>query len=139
MWNKSFNTRDAVDSLRDIQKIFDFFDGNMTADVDLSYVVNQAKENPKNIPCKYFNVTFYKKGTMHITFTNLDLLEKFNIYAAKNRRWLPPDYGNKRYKDLDEKGKVIIDGFQGEEAYNKVVNNRNYFLVETQEMLKLNG
>lgn len=136
-WNNSFQSYQAVDTLRDIEKIFDFFDGNMTSYVDMYKVVNAAQENPKNIECKYFTVTFYKKGTVHITFRNLDLLEKFNIYAAKNRRWLPPDYGKKQYKDMSREEQVVVDEFQGEEAYSKVMENQNYFLVETQDMLQI--
>lgn len=74
---------------------------------------------------------------MHITFKNLDLLEKFNIYAAKNRRWLPPDYGKKPYQSMTQEEQSVVDDFQGEEAYHKVMANKSYFLVETQEMLQL--
>lgn len=136
-WNGRFNTYHAMDTLRDIEKIFDFFDGNITSYVDMSEVLCAAQDNPKNIECKYFTVTFYKKGTVHITFKNLDLLEKFNIYAAKNRRWLPPDYGKKQYKNMTQEEQAVVDEFQGEKAYNKVMANQSYFLVETQEMLQI--
>lgn len=136
-YTKQLNTYSAAATLRDIEKIFDFFDGNMTSYVDMYKVINEAQMNPRNIECKYFTVTFYKKGTVHITFKNLDLLEKFNIYAAKNRRWLPPDYGKKQYKNMTREEQSVVDEFQGEETYNKVMANQSYFLVETHEMLQL--
>ena len=136
-WDKTLRTYKAHDTLKDIEKIFNFFDGNMTAPVDLRKVIEESQHNPKNIKCKYFTVTFYKKGTVHITFNNLDLLEKFNIYAAKNRCWLPPDYGKKQYKDMNQEEKAVVDDFQGEEAYKKVMERQDYYLVETQDMLML--
>lgn len=136
-WSGNLDTYHAMDTLKDIEKIFDFFDGDMTSSVDMRHVLDEAQEKPKNIDCKYFTVTFYKKGTVHITFKNLDLLEKFNIYAAKNRRWLPPDYGKKPYQSMTQEEQSVVDDFQGEEAYHKVMANKSYFLVETQEMLQL--
>ena len=136
-WSGNLDTYHAMDTLKDIEKIFDFFDGDMTSSVDMCHVLEVAQEKPKNIECKYFTVTFYRKGTVHITFKNLDLLEKFNIYAAKNRRWLPPDYGKKQYKNMTQEEQAVVDDFQGEEAYNKVMANQSYFLVETQELLQL--
>lgn len=124
----TFYTWKAVEFLQDIQKVLDYLDCGETKDVDLNYIVEQSKNNPKNIECKYFKVTFYKKGTCHITFTNTRLLDKFNIYAAKNRNWLPPDYGTKKYKNLSDEEKEVVDNFQGEKEYNKIYNNQNYYL-----------
>lgn len=77
----------------------------------------------KKIPLNYFTVTFYKKGTCHIQFTNLDLLKKFNIYACRKKQWLPPSYGKKSYNEMDPEEKIVIDNFEGEEVYNKVFEN----------------
>lgn len=75
----------AVEVLTDIEKILNFFDGHMTADVDLSKTIEESfnRKQTKNVQCKFFTATFYKKGTVHIVFTCPDLLERFNIYAAK--------------------------------------------------------
>ena len=115
-----------------------FLDGGRTGEVDLQAVIEQAKEEPKNIECKYFKVTFYKKGTVHIVFTNLELLEKFKIYAAKNRRWLPPDYGKRSYKDMTAEERTVVDEFQGEQAYKKVYENNEYYL-QTDKVLMIGG
>ena len=131
-WNKSFRSYQAAWFLRDIEKIFDFFDGNMTRHVDLSRVLSMAEDNPKNIECKYFKVSFYKKGTVHITFKDDDLLTRFNIYAAQNRNWLPPCYGRKSYNEMTEEEKSVIKEFQGEKQYERVVQRPEFYLTEIQ-------
>lgn len=129
---------DAYSFLSDLEKAFNYLDGNMTADVDLMTVIEQAKENPKNIQCKFFKVTFYKKGTCHITYTNQKLVDKLNIYAAKNRKWLPPHYGKTAYKDMTAEEKQVIDAFQGEQAYNEVMRNKDYYLnISTSNVLQI--
>lgn len=126
----------AVEVLADIEKILNFFDGNMTADVDLASKIEDSfnQRQTKNVPCKFFTATFYKKGTVHITFTCPELLERFNIYAAKNRSWLPPSYGTKKYKDMDSAAQKVIDSFQGEKQYEKVLKNTGYYLASPIRM-----
>ena len=115
----------AIDTHQDIQKqICLNFNAGITA----------------NIVTKYFILTFYKKGTCHIVFRDEELLEKFNLYIGKQKAWLPPSYGRKAYKDLDEEERAVADSFSGgEEGYNKIYNNQATFLVERQEMLLLTG
>lgn len=131
-WDKKFRSYQAKDMLQDIEKVLDFLDGNMTANVDLSSAIEAARENPKNIRCKYFTVTFYKKGTVHIVFDNLELLEKFNIYAAKNRKWLPPYYGKKEYSEMNTEEKAVVNEFQGEKVYSKVMKNKGYYFQDVK-------
>lgn len=121
----------AYGVLSDIERIFNFLDGNMTADVDLNaQLAWHFDENiTKNISCKFFDVTFYKKGTVHITFTNPKLVERFNIYVTKRKGWLPPSYGTKSYKNMTDEEKAVVNEFQGEQAYNNVMANRNYYLA----------
>ena len=132
----------AVDVLSDIEKILNFFDGNMTADVNLAETLesNFKQGVTKNIPCKYFSATFYKKGTVHLVFTCPDLIERFNIYAAQNRGWLPPSYGKKKYKDMTEAERHVVDTFQGEKKYAEVLQKAGYYLaspVRTENMMLL--
>ena len=82
----------------------------------------------KNIQLKYFTVTFFKKGTCHITFTNEELLKKFNIFGSQKKGWLPPSYGKKAYQDMSTEEKAVVNAFDGEEEYNKVVANQKYYL-----------
>lgn len=121
----------AVEVLSDIEKILNFFDGNMTADVNLDTQIERSFNagQTRNVQCKFFTATFYKKGTVHVVFTCPELLERFNIYAAQNRGWLPPSYGKKKYSAMDAEEKKVIDSFQGEKQYEKVLQNTGFYLA----------
>ena len=124
-------TYDAIEVLSDIEKILNFFDGHMTADVDLGELISRCFDEGKtrSIPCKFFSATFYKKGTVHLVFNCPELIERFNIYAAQNRGWLPPTYGKKKYSDMDADEKKVVDSFQGEAEYEKILENRGFYLA----------
>ena len=119
-------------TISDIEKVFDYLDDGRTSECSLHGVLERACQEGKTrkIHCKYFDVSLFKKGTMHIQFTNLDILERFNIYAAMNRGWLPPYYGKVRYEDLSEADRGVINEFQGKEGYYKVMSNTDYFLSD---------
>ncbi len=142
-WDGKPRTYEAEKTLQDIERILNFLDGNMTAEVNsYSFIEHNFKQGiTKNIPQKYYTATFYKKGTVHLTFTCPELIERFNIYAAQNKQWLPPSYGKKVYKNMTEEEKAVIDSFQGEEAYNEVMAKSNYYLapVTNNQMLMLGG
>lgn len=132
----------TIGKLDDIEKVFDYLDGGLTESLKpAGSVAKEAVENGQTraIPCKYFEVTLFKKGTCHIKFTNPDVIQKFNLFAAKGKNWLPPSYGRKRYKDLDAEEKAVIDSFEGEESYNRVLARPDYFLTEASQMLRLEG
>lgn len=134
---------ETAGKLNDIEKVFDYLDGGLTdspcpAGERVKKAVEIEGEN-RNIPCKYFEVTLYKKGTCHIKFTNMDVLQKFNLFAARGKNWLPPVYGKKAYKDMDAEEKAVIDSFEGEESYNRVMARPDYFLAESSDMLRLEG
>ena len=45
----------------------------------------------KETESEWFQIRFYQKGTLHLVFKDLELLEKFNMLAARGRNWLPPE------------------------------------------------
>ena len=121
-----------VDKLQDIEKCFNYLDGGLTEAVNLEESLKFAEEygETKNIQLKYFTITFYKKGTCHITFNNEELLKKFNIFGSQHKGWLPPSYGKKFYKDMTAEEKAVVNEFEGEKEYNKVVSNKEYYLFD---------
>ena len=121
---------DVYTKLSDIEKCFNYLDGGLTDGVEALEILGDAeeKQQSKDIKFKYFNVTFYKKGTCHITFTNENLLKKFNIFGSQSKGWLPPCYGKKNYNDMTQEEKRVIDSFEGERNYQKVINNPKYYL-----------
>ena len=54
---------------------------------------------------EYFELVGYKKGTLHMTFRDPSLWERFNIEAAKGKNWLPDDY--KHTERAAKKGAVV--------------------------------
>jgi len=128
-----------VDKLTDTEKVFNYLDQGATEDVNIKETLKFAEGygDTKKIPLKYFTVTFYKKGTCHIEFTNLDLLHKFNLFGSQRKGWLPPSYGKSNYKDMTKEEKTIIDEFEGKDSYANVMSNKDYFIVETSKLLML--
>lgn len=126
----------AASYLLDLEKCFNYLDGGLTESIDLKKTLEIAEREgqTRNIVLKYFKVTFYKKGTCHITFTNEDLLKKFNIFAGKYKNWLPPSYGKKAYNDMSEGEKQVVNEFEGEDSYKRVIENKDYFLFDTSNL-----
>lgn len=140
-WNGRFKPTDydVINKLSDIEKVFNYLDGGLTEEVDLRTELNFAEKygDTKKIPLKYFMVTFYKKGTCHIEFTNEELLHKFNLFGSQRKGWLPPNYGKVKYKDMTPEEKAVINEFEGEASYNKVIANKDYYIVESSKLLLL--
>ena len=123
---------DTVRKLQDIEKCFNYLDGGLTEAVDLEESLKFAEEygETKDIQLKYFTVSFYKKGTCHIAFNNEELLKKFNIFGSQHKGWLPPSYGKKSYKDMTTEEKNVVNEFEGEKEYEKVIQNKGYYLFD---------
>lgn len=140
-WDGKPRVYDAYKALADIERILNFLDGHMTEEVNSESFIKYNFERgiTKNIHQKYYTATFYKKGTVHLTFTCPELIERFNIYVAQGKQWLPPNYGKASYKDMTAEEKAVVDSFQGEEAYNNIMAKSNYYLapVTENEMLML--
>ena len=82
-------------------------------------------------------MTFYQKGTCHLGFKDLDLLRKFNVFGSSKKGWLPPDYGKKKYSDMTREEKKVVDEFQGEKEYNKILSDSDYYLGGASGLLKI--
>lgn len=125
--------------LNDIEKCLDFLDAGRTSPTDSTRQLEVAMGHGQtaNIKLKHFNVTFYKKGTCHIVFTNLVLLAKLNLFGSQRKGWLPPSYGRLAYWDMDIEERIVVDAYEGKAAYEKVMANRDYYIVEPAGLLVL--
>lgn len=123
-----------IGKIRDLEKTLNYLDGGRTIDFDCGYALQQAQEQgiSRNIHLKYFDVTFYKKGTIHITFTNKELLKKLNIFGSQQKGWLPHEYGRKSYTEMDQEAKSVVDEFEGKEEYEKTLANAEYYIYNPQ-------
>ena len=135
-YGSSWSLCKASDFLEELEKIFVYLDGGKTEGADISsilYGYNYSnKYNGEKIQSKYFDVEFKKKGTVHIWFTNAELLKKFNIFGCQKHGWLPNSYGRKRYKDMSKEEQEVIKSFEGEKSYEKTVENPQYYLSGNQ-------
>lgn len=140
-WNNDFcpSQYDVLTKLQDIEKCFNYLDGGLTESVDLRNAIKKAEteRQTKNIDLKYFKITFYKKGTCHIQFKNMELLKKFNIFGSQHKGWLPPGYGKKRYEQMDQEEQQVIDEFEGKEEYQKVCANIKYYIFDSSSFMLL--
>ena len=136
---RAYNVREK---LQDIEKVFNYLDGGRTPEMDLRSILEEVQKtgNASKVDSKYFYLTFYKKGTCHIEFKNMDLLAKFNIFAARGKNWLPPSFGKKKYQDLTQEEKQTVDSFMGDKSgkkYDAVVTHADYFLQTGSDTLCL--
>ena len=141
IWSRFKYTYGEFSSLLDdIEKCLDFLDGGeteTTRDMGLWLKHYEDEQQTKKLHFKYFDVDVFKKGTVHIKFTNESAWKKFNIYGCQHKNWLPPSYGKKAYRDMSEEEKRVIDEFEGEESYSEVFANRDRYIMSTQQMLAL--
>lgn len=120
-YNYEPTSLDVIRKLSNIELTLHFLDSN-GADYDsseLREILKKAGEEKKtrNIQFHYFTVTFYKKGTCHLVFTNMDVLKSFNYFASKKKSWLPPSYGKCNYQNMPEEERHVVDSFEGEASY----------------------
>jgi hypothetical protein len=92
--------------------------------------------NMRNIESSHFTISLYKKGTMHLKFKNDGTLRRFNIIACKYKKWLPEDYGQKEYSNMDKEEKEIVKSFEGKDSYNKNIGMIEYVKNENIKMLE---
>lgn len=151
--DKGFDVYRAVGVLSDIEKAFDYLDGGHFTGSrhDLQSFLKYASERrqSRNIECTYFLVDIFKKGSVHIKFRPeaMPLVDRLNIYAAKGKNWLPPNYGKKTYDNMDREEKAVVDGLNGDgtegsgaKAYAKVLTDHAYYLSEpANQMLAIGG
>ena len=72
----------------------------------------------------------------------MPLVERLNIYAARNRGWLPPNYGKTTYSNMDTAERAVVDSFHGdgnrgagEKEYKRIMDNANFYLAEPMRQL----
>lgn len=144
-WSGSFDLDyKCREALEDIERVFNYLDGGRTQEMKLYDVLRKATEERQTskVETKYFFLTFYKKGTCHLEFKDMNLLARFNIFAAKGKNWLPPSFGKKKYADMTSEEQKTAKSFMGSaEKYDKVVQYAHYFLapVVDSSQIKIGG
>lgn len=128
----------SEEKLDEIEKILIFLNGGFTAEHRVDWIIRglsgSKSYNGEKIHCAFFDIEFKKKGTIHLWFTNEELLKKWNIFAGKKKNFLPDDYGTKQYSDMTEEEQSVVKAFEGEKDYNDTILNANYYLSSVTPM-----
>lgn len=113
-----FRYSKIYDRLKDIELALSYLFNNKYEGKNLEDVVNEVDLKKLNeFETKFFSVKIYKKGTAHLIFKDDNVLDKLNLFGARQKKWLPPSYGYKPYEEMDPEERHVIDSFQGETAY----------------------
>ena len=129
---EGLDVRGCFSVLDDLEKALDYIDCGETAPTSLERALQLAAVNGMtSAACKYFSVTFYKKGTCHIRFYDRKIVDRLNIYVGRQRMWLPPAYGKVRYDEMDAESRRVVDEFQGREKYDEVMRAPEEYIIET--------
>lgn len=142
-WNNEIDVTkySTVRKINDIEKVMDYLnDGRVAPYIGIERVLQTAKYEgqTRNIDSKYFTLTFFKKGTVHLTFKNAELLKKFNIFGSQKKAWLPPCYGKKHYDEMTPEEKQVINEFEGSALeYEKTLAEKDYYLRGATNLLTI--
>lgn len=109
-WNLDYQ---VAAELLDIDVVMNYFDGcpdyrSITKALETAFACGQNRK----IESTYFTITAFKKGTLHLTFKDEDILRRFNIAACKGKGWLPMDYGQKSYHEMTIEEQQTVDSFE---------------------------
>ncbi len=122
--------------LNDINRVVAFFSAK-GAKEDIGRICRDAMNEGqnKNIETEFFKINIYKKGTIHLQFKDLELLRWFNIEASKRKGWLPYEYSEKEYSDLNEQEKQLVENFEGKKSYKFVPSVKKMIGVPELKMI----
>jgi hypothetical protein len=77
---------------------------------------------------------------VHIFWKRDDLIKKLTIIGCKAHGSLPSNYGEKKYIDLTEEEKEIVDNFEGKGEYFVTHFKKQYAISNNaQNLLMING
>ena len=135
--NWSVDYKDAQ-KLHDIDLVMSYFDANNNY-LSITDALNAAFAEGYNRKAlsTYFEISAFKKGTIHLTFLNEDIRRRFNITACKDKGWLPQNYGHKSFEQLPYEMQIIVESFEGKKKYNKNLGD-NSFRIQAPRARLLN-
>ncbi|MEW6613978.1 MAG: DUF4942 domain-containing protein [Thermodesulfobacteriota bacterium] len=142
-WDNIFNKwrmgYDTERKLSDIDVVMNYFDGMNNRYLSIAQALRGAfdRGQTKKVLSTYFEITVYKKGTIHLVFRNEGMRRRFNITACKGKHWLPADYGVKPFEQLPAPEQEIVMSFEGKETYDKNVGDCFYIPTIESNLLTI--
>ena len=120
-WEVSWNDEKK---LHDIDLVMSYFDtSNNYYSITNALKDAFAEGRNRKVLSTYFEISAYKKGTIHLTFRDEDIRRRFNITACKGKGWLPQDYGHKPFEQLPYEEQEIVKSFEDKKTYNEKIGD----------------
>ena len=93
-------TSNAINIYNDLDRVLAVIDGSSFTEIDTvgETIRKQIKEDrfmPVPLESTYFNIRYFKKGTVHLKWKSTDLLERFIQAAVRGRKWIGDARDNK--------------------------------------------
>ena len=122
--------------LRDIDLVMSYFDG-ASSYLSIHDALQAAFEQgqTRKVLSTYFEISAFKKGTMHLIFRDENIRRRFNITACKGKGWLPQDYGHKSFDQLSYDKQAIVESFEGKKFYNNHLMDCSFQIKAPKNLL----
>lgn len=123
----------ATDTLEELEKVLTYLDNGRTDGHGCREIIHTHVNRDyrgERFSCKFFDLEFKKKGTVHIYYTAPELIKKMNIFAGKKKNWLPYDYGTKHYADMTLEEKCVANSFEGERSYEETHKAIDFYTMK---------
>ena len=140
-WSKKWKlSYDAIPILSDIDTVMNYFDGMRNGYYSMVEAIAHAfdRDESRKIESTYFTISCYKKGTIHLTFSDENILRRFNVAACRGKQWLPHDYGRKPYADMPVEEKQCVDTFEDQRTYTENLNQPIFAKSANRPMIDMN-
>jgi hypothetical protein len=119
-WKVDYSIKDR---LNDIDIVMNYFSSDSKYVTIVEALENAFKDGEsKKIKSTYFTISVFKKGTIHLVFNDENIRRRFNIIACKHKKWLPQDYGSKKFSSMSKEEQAVAESFEGKESYNRNLN-----------------
>lgn len=107
--------------LEDVDKVMNFFAGLGDNYLSISDALEEAfaAGNNKAVHSTFFTLNAYRKGTLHLTFKDEDILRKFNYVACAHKGFLPGNFGKTEYTQMTHEEQAVVNDFCGRETYEE--------------------
>ena len=88
----------SIDIYNDLDRVLSVLDGYSFDSIHkvgqaMDQAINEDRANPQQTESSYFEIRYFKKGTVHLKWKREDLLEKFIQTAVRGRQWIGDDRG----------------------------------------------
>ena len=98
-FSRHYGYSSAIDIYNDLDRVLSVLDGYSFESIHsvgqaVDQAINEDRANPQQTESSYFEIRYFKKGTVHLKWKREDLLEKFIQTAVRGRQWIGDDRGH---------------------------------------------